>query len=395
MNKKTVNCRRPGLDPQFVFRVSVAGLALSLSSLCLAATVGTDSVAPSSNIVVTAVPATSADGNQPARHVAALAPAQYSECLQLLAGTDHVSPALVERVSLMLNHPSEMSPIVPSTVPSLLVVSYHDQGGEARDVVVQAFFDPIAGGQNVLKEEGYVHARLGDELSGSADQLLGLMFRRVAYFGQRDEVERQQRAFQGVLNGDVTLLREQTVDPLHVLVVMPQGGTLLPSSLRSRVHGMVVDAELAFGTWSGRIGMVTDDGESATQVGNIVAAWREMAMSFADTFASHSSGKQLRESLKSSTVQVVDNRVLTSASVDSRTVVRVSKEVTGHGGGCPPGGACSKDKVAICHKVDSRHEQTLCVAPSAVAAHLAQGDHCGPCAGEDSGDDGKDHGKDH
>jgi len=139
---------------------------------------------------------------------------------------------------------------------------------------------------------------------------------------------------------------------------------------------------LAFGTWSGRIGMVTDDGESAAQVGNIVAAWREMAMSFADTFASHTSGKQLRESLKSSTVQVVDNRVLTSASVDSRTVVRVSKEVTGHGGGCPPGGACSKDKVAICHKVDSRHEQTLCVAPSAVAAHLAQGDHCGPCAGE-------------
>ena len=61
---------------------------------------------------------------------------------------------------------------------------------------------------------------------------------------------------------------------------------------------------------------------SAEQVGNIVAAWREMAMSFADTFASHSSGKQLRDSFKSSTVQVVDNRVLTSASVDSRTVVR-------------------------------------------------------------------------
>ncbi len=382
MNKKTANLRRLGLNPRLVFRSPVVALAFSFSSFCLAATVGTDSVAPSPNAALTAVPTTSPDGNPPARRTAALAPAQYSECLQLLTGTAGVSPALMERVSTMLNHPSETSSIVPPTPPSLLVVSYHEQGGEARDVVVQAFFDPIAGGQNVLKEGGYVHARLGDELSGSADQLLGLMFRQVAYFGQKDEVERQQRAFQGVLNGDVTLLREQTVDPLHVLVVMPQGGTLLPSSLRSRVHGMVVDAELAFGTWSGRIGMVTDDGESAAQVGNIVAAWREMAMSFADTFASHSSGKQLRESLKSSTVQVVDNRVLTSASVDSRTVVRVSKEVTGHGGGCPPGGACSKDKVAICHKVDSRHEQTLCVAPSAVAAHLAQGDHCGPCAGE-------------
>jgi hypothetical protein len=378
MNKNTANCRRLGLNPRFAPRGLAVGLVLSLSSLCLAATVGTDSVVPSPN----AVSAASRDGSQPARRTASLAPAQYSECLRLFEGTAGVSPVLVERVSSMLNHPSETSPIVPTTAPSLMVVSYHEQAGEARDIVVQAFFDPTPGGQNVLTDGGYVHARFGDELSGSADQLLGLMFRQVAYFGQKDEVERQQRAFQAVLNGDVTLLREQTVDPLHVFVVMAQGGTLLPSSLRSRVHGMVVDAVLAFGTWSGRIGMVTDDAEAAAQVGNIVAAWREMAMSFADTFASHTSGKQLRESLKSSTVQVVDNRVLTSASVDSRTVVRVSKEVTGHGGGCPPGGVCSKDKVAICHKVDSRHEQTLCVAPSAVAAHLAQGDHCGPCAGE-------------
>jgi hypothetical protein len=289
---------------------------------------------------------------------------------------------LVENVSSMLNHPSDASPIVPQTQPSLMVVSYHEQAGEARDVVVQLFFDPIAGGQNVLNDAGYVHARLGDELSGSADQLLGLMFRQVAYFGQKDQVERQQRAFQAMLNGDMTLLREQTVDPLHVFVVMPHGGTFLPTSLRSRVRGLVVDAELAFGTWSGRIGMVTDDDETAAQVGNIVAAWREMAMSFADTFASHSSGKQLRESLKSSTVQVVANRVLASASVDSRTVVRTSKEITGHGGGCPPGGACAKDKVAVCHRVNNTHEQTLCVAPSAVAGFLAQGDHCGPCAGE-------------
>ena len=386
MNKETANCRRLKRCQQIVARASVLGLALSLSSLCLAAALAADSRVSSPNAAVT------------------VAPAQYSECLQLLGGTDRVSPVLVETVSSMLNHPSEASPIVPQTPPSLMVVSYHEQAGQARDIVVQVFFDPTAGGQNVLTDGGYVHARLGDELSGSADQLLGLMFRQVAYFGQKDEVQRQQRAFEAVLNGDMTLLREQTVDPLHVFVIMPHGGTLLPTSLRSRVHGMVVDADLAFGTWSGRIGMVTDDGESAAQVGNIVAAWREMAVSFADTFASHSSGNQLRESLKSSTVQVVANRVLTSASVDSRTVVRVSKEVTGHGGGCPPGGACSKDKVAICHKIDSRHEETMCVAPAAVAAFLAHGDRCGPCAGNGDGDhsrgrggddDGKGHGNGH
>jgi len=96
-----------------------------------------------------------------------------------------------------------------------------------------------------------------------------------------------------------------------------------------------------------------DDDEAAEQVANILAAWREMAMSFADTFASHSSGKQLRESLKSSTVQVAANRVLASASVDSRTVVRVSKEVAGHGGGCPAGmhpenGYCAPDTPVGC-----------------------------------------------
>ena len=299
----------------------------------------------------------------------------------LLRETERVSPTLVEAVSSLLNHPADASQVVPQRSPSLMVVTFREQAGQVRDVVAQLYFDPLGSDVNVLNSDGYVRARLGDELSSSADQLLGLMFHQVVYFGQKDEVAHEQRAFQAAMNGDMTLLREETIDPLRVLVVMPHGGTFLPSSLRSRVRGLIVDADLSFGTWRGQIGMVTDDGETAEQVGNIVAAWREMAMSFADTFASHSSGKQLRESLKSSTVQVANNRVLASASVDTRTIVRASKEMTGHGGGCPAGGVCSKDKVAVCHKADSKHEQTLCVAPAAVAAHLAHGDHCGPCGG--------------
>src|ERR1035437_1332658 len=201
MNKKTAHYRGLTLDLRFVLRGSAIGLALSLSSLCLAATLAPISVVPSPHPVVAAVPVPSHAVNQPARHIAALAPAQYSECLQLLGGTDRVSPVLVGTVSSLLNHPSEASPIVPQTPPSLMVVSYHEEAGQARDIVVQLFFDPIAGGQNVLNDAGYVHARLGDELSGSADQLLGLMFRQVAYFGQKDEVQRQQRAFEAVLNG--------------------------------------------------------------------------------------------------------------------------------------------------------------------------------------------------
>jgi hypothetical protein len=362
MNKKTANYRRL----QFIFCNFAVGMLFSLSSLCFAETLATNSVVPTSNAVVAAIST------------------PYSECLQLLQGTDRVSSGLVGTVSSLLNHPSDASSIVPQTSPSLMVVSYHEHAGETRDIVVQLFFDPIAGGQNVLNDEGYAHAHLGDELSGTANQLLGFMFRQVVYFGQKNGVERQRRAFQAMLDGDVSLLREQTIDPLHVLIVMPRAGTFLPSSLRSRVHGIVMDAELAFGAWSGRVAMVTDDGDAAEQVGNIVAAWREMALSFADTFASHISVKQVRESLKASTVQVVSNRVLTSASIDSRTIVLVSKEAAGRADNCPTGGVCSKDKVAVCHKVDSQHEQTMCVAPAEVAALLAQGDHCGPCAGVDA-----------
>jgi hypothetical protein len=309
-----------------------------------------------------------------------LAPANYTDCLTLLRGTDRVSPALVDAVTQLLNHPENASQAVPQQPPSLMAVTWRENAGQVRDIVVQAYYDPLGGAVSTLNAEGYVRARLGGELSGSADHFLGLMYQQVVYFGAKDQVAHQQRAFQAALNGDMTLLREQTVDPLRLLVVMPDGGTFLPTSLRSRVRGLVLDATLEFGTWRGQVGMVTSDGEAAEQVATIVSAWRDMAISLADTFASHSSGKGLRQALQSSTIQVAANRVLASAAVDSTTVVRATKEITGHGGGCPPGGACSSDTVAVCHKQSGQPDQTLCVPPSAVAGHLATGDTCGPCA---------------
>jgi hypothetical protein len=382
MDGKRMNCRGLRFDAHILGRASAALVALSLASRCVAAAPSPNSVSPAPSAIIASVPATSLSVGQPVQRVVPTAPAQYSECLTLLRETDRVSPALVEAVGATLNHPADSSRPVPQRPPSLMVVTYSEQAGQARDLVVQLYFDPVGGDVNVLNADGYVRARLGDELSNSADQLLALMFHDVVYFGQPDKVEHQQRAFQAAMNGDLTLLREETIDPMRVLVVMPHGGTFLPSSLRSRVRGLVMDANLSFGTWQARVGMVTDDEAAAEQVGNIVAAWREMAMTFADTFASHSSGKQLRDSLKSSTVQVAANRVVASASVDTRTIVRATKEVSGHGGGCPPGQPCDRNKVAICHRVDRRREETLCVAPSAVAAHLAQGDRCGPCENE-------------
>lgn len=376
------NTRQAGTPCRYLGYVALCLFtAASLSTQCLAGSLPSDSPTRTPNAINTPSPVTPISSTLATKQTPAIAPANYTECLTLLSGTDRISPVLVEAVAQLLNHPENASEAVPQRPPSLMAVTWRENAGQVRDIVVQAYYNPIDGDVSTLNADGYVRARLGGELSSSADQFLGLMYQQVVYFGPKDQVAHEQRAFQAALNGDMTLLREQTVDPLRLLVVMPHGGTFLPTSLRSRVRGLVLNATLEFGTWSGQMGMVTADSETAEQVATIVSAWREMAVSLADTFASHSSGKQLREALQASTVQVVDNRVLASAAVDSRTVVRASKEITGHGGGCPPGGVCSGDKVAICHRINSAQQQTLCVAPSAVAGYIAQGDRCGPCEG--------------
>ena len=45
-------------------------------------------------------------------------------------------------------------------------------------------------------------------------------------------------------------------------------------------------------------------------------------------------------------------------------------------GGCP---SCGPNKVSVCHKA-GKINNTLCISSSALAAHLAHGDVCGPCA---------------
>jgi hypothetical protein len=290
-------------------------------------------------------------------------PPSLGDCVALLRQAAPDNPALATTVSTLINQSQETDH--ETTAPSLMIVSYRKQQRNVRDVVVQVFYDPLAGELNVLNPDGYVRGRLGNELFGSADQLLGLMYYRSSHLGDPAQVQRQQRAMEATLNGDMTLLREQTVEPLYVVAIMPRAGQFLPGSLRSRVRSVVVSAELTFGEWRTRIGLVTDNSEQAEQVGNVVAAWRELAVSLADTFASHSTGKPLREALQTASVEVEDNQVLATASLPSQTVVRASKEITGH---APP------KKVTVCHK-----GQSISVSEAAVAAHLAHGDTLGPC----------------
>jgi hypothetical protein len=377
-----VDFRRHVSHCPYALSIIIAFLALvSLSAPCRAQAVALEPAEPTLNTVLAPSPVTTVPGSMAAEASSATVPTNYAECLALLKGTDRINPALVEAVAQLLSHPENASGTVPQRPPSLLAVTWRETAGQVHDPVVQAYYNPIDGGDvSPPNIDGYIRERLGGEFTNSADYFLGLRYQQVVYFGSKDQVARQQRVLGAALNGDMTLLRQQTIDPLRLLAVMPQGGTLLPSSLRSRVRGLVLNATLEYGTWRGQVGMVTADGETAEQVAMIVSAWRDMAMSLAETFASHNSGKELHQALEASTVQVVNNRVLASAALDSSTILRATKEIAGHGNGCPPGGACPSDSVALCHKQSGRPDQTLCVPPSDVAAHLAAGDTCGPCA---------------
>jgi len=263
--------------------------------------------------------------------------------------------------------------------PDLAVITYHIHNDRVQDVVVQVFQGGMpANAAPLINPHGVVHERIGDGLGDASGKFLGLVLQPARYFGDAAEIARQQRALQLSVNGDLSLLREQTIDPLQVVAILPQARRYLPSSLGGHVQAVLLTAQLTFGEWRGKLSLLADDADAADQIGNVVAGWRDLAGSLANVFAGYSSGQPLRDSLRDANVVVADNRITAVGVIPAATVVRVAKELAGHGGGCPPGGPCDHDKVAICH-----NGQTMCVESIAVAGHLAQGDYCGPClAGE-------------
>ncbi|MDW8344137.1 MAG: hypothetical protein RMM51_06560 [Verrucomicrobiae bacterium] len=263
----------------------------------------------------------------------------------------------------------------------MMVILYRNREGRIADLVVQLFRDTRTEGPPLLNPDGLVRSRLGDELFFSADSLVGLMYKHVTYLGHPKMIESTRRALEAALGGDLTYLRELTVEPLNVVIVVPDARPYLPGSLRTRVRSVVNKSRLTFQNWKNEVSFFTDNKETAEQVGFVMAAWRDMAKSMADTFASHVSGQPLRDALEQSSVRVENNQVIAAAAVPAATVVRATKELAGHGGGCPPGRPCRNNKVPICHIPPGNPggARTLCVAPSAVPGHLAHGDYCGPC----------------
>jgi hypothetical protein len=295
--------------------------------------------------------------------------------------TKAARPGLDQAFLDLLQH-TESTPL-PAVFrdPDLLIASYRirDQQRVER-VVLQAYQDPGKDSATHLNPTGIAAERLGSSLVDPTNHFLNLALHRSHALGAPSEVQTLQRALENAASGDLSLLRGQTIEPLHIVAVLTHAGRYLPVSLRDRVHTVVLTGQLEFGEWRGQFHFLSDTADTAEQVGHIVAAWRDMAGTLAETYAGHTSGRRLREALKASTVQVTDSRVISTVAVPANTVVRVAKEAAGHGGGCPAGGVCGKSKVLICHNEPNRGPVAVCVSPSAVASHIAQhGDYCGPC----------------
>jgi hypothetical protein len=289
-------------------------------------------------------------------------PSAAADFLSLLRKALPESSGLASLVAELLERAELRT--VPGT-PSVMVVFYRVQNGEPKDVVVQLLREQDLEASGILNPEGLVRGRVGGEVYESADNLLALMYHHASYAGDARLVAASKRAVEAGWSGDLTFLREMTVEPLYVVVIVPQAGKFLPGSLRSRVKSVVAKAELTFSEWRNELSLFTEDNQSAEQVGLVVASWRDMAKSMADTFASHTSGAPLREALETSSVRVEDNQVISAATVPAATAVRAAKEIVGHG---------APKKVVLCHK-----GRTIEVAESAVPAHLAHGDTLGPC----------------
>lgn len=138
----------------------------------------------------------------------------------------------------------------------------------------------------------------------------------------------RQRAFHLALQADLTLMREQTVEPLHLIILLTNPEQLLPQCLSRRVRSVIVEADLAYGEWQCRLHLITRDDDVAQQVELLLASWREMAMSVVDIYTSSGTNLSARRALEAGNFTVQGREVIAAGSVPSILGVRALTKLT-------------------------------------------------------------------
>ena len=309
----------------------------------------------------------------PAASSEAERPAGLQKYLTLLSGLYTNDETLVGTVESLLQQRVQQVDSVQAD-PALVAISYRKMDSNTSNVVVQLFDHPKQATECVVANTRLASSRLGPEILTPIDEWLNLLTAtQINYLGPEKEVFMRQRAFHSALQADLTLMREQTVEPLHLIILMTDPERLLPQCLSRRVRSAIVEADLAYGQWQCRIHLTTADNDTAQQVELLLASWREMATSVLDIYGSSATNPSARRAVEAGILTVQGNDVLVTGSVPSSLGIRAVTRLT----------RWAVEEVAW---EDEPKMVTICqggktqqVRALDLSACLARGAHLGPC----------------
>lgn len=300
-------------------------------------------------------------------------PAELQKSMMLLSGLYTNNEMLVGAVESLLQQRMQQSDSVQPN-PALMAISYRKRDGNTTNVVVQLFDRAKPRTEGVVANTRLASSLLGPEILNPVDEWLNLLTESpITYLGPEKEVAMRQRAFHLALEADLTLMREQTVEPLHLIILLTDPERFLPQCLSHRVRSVVIEADLAYGEWQCRIHLVAADSATAQQLELLLASWCEMAMSVVSIYASSDTNPSARRALETGTISVQDNEVLAAGSVPSSLGLRVVTKLT----------RWAVEEVAwedeakmvtICQRGETQQVRAL-----DLSACLARGAHLGPC----------------
>ena len=164
-------------------------------------------------------------------------PPRFLELLTSIRGT---SDRLVAAVTETLQQP-DVTDVDPSSVPALVIITYRKSGDMIYDTVVQSFKqkpETIAVTQNWQ----VAHPRAVTlPFADTFEKWIMLLEQAEGHsYGPPVLIQQRDRLLQSLRRRDLRYLREQTVEPLSVAVLLPNPSGLLPRSLRDRVMGIMV-----------------------------------------------------------------------------------------------------------------------------------------------------------
>lgn len=228
--------------------------------------------------------------------------------------------------------PAPVAQSIPAgpTNCALVVVAWHGPATQPKQVAVRYYAAPVTVNHEPLPVPGQT-VRITEDF-----RELGLRFWRLAQSPSPQPVtgrdnQRLDRALGYLGEGDPTFVGEQTIEPWHVLAILPDAGPFLPRSLRSRVRRVVLETELGVTEWHSRLRLDTADNGTAEQVGQVVAGWRELALSLSEAVAAGGVAHRLREALTQQPVRVLSNQVVAAVVLPGELTLRTGKKAVRYG----------------------------------------------------------------